>query len=294
MLLRPLQQEGAFMALIIWVVPVVFLAIGVFLAGRASGEGIARQVPRVLGWFLGGFPLGVAMGAMITSTYYTYPESYLGQGFLVGLGVTLIALGDAVSERVGAPPRAGSRFKATHWILMNAVPAAGISYLLSEMNWVPDFIPAITLVVSACQWLYLKEIFPVSPWWLITVPLASIGTFTYPSGNLALGFYGGGILMVAAQYLLLRRHHPRGALWYAGISLLSMWAFGSLLDYIPGNRTRNYNLSPDFYVEPEMLLLSFYGLVITWSSVLVGVVAARALRPVEEPPAVSAAPEEAG
>jgi hypothetical protein len=52
-----------------------------------------------------------------------------------------------------------------------------------------------------------------------------------------------------------------------------------MFDYIPGSTLTYRDSSSDFYVPLDMLVLSYYGLVIIWSSVLVGLVAARVLRP---------------
>jgi len=85
--------------------------------------------------------------------------------------------------------------------------------------------------------------------------------------------------MVGVQWFLLKPHSSKGALWFAGAMLASWIVLGSFFDYIPGS-TLTFDRSPDqFFVPKDMLVLSYYGLVTIWGSLLVGLVAGRIVSP---------------
>ena len=286
MLYRPAQQEVAFAWLLLAVVVIIFVGIGVYTAWRSRKEGIGRLVPRFLGIALGGFPIALALGGMMTSTTYTFPESYFTQGFSLGLGMLLIVVGNAISETIqGTHKKTTNQLKGTHWILFNVIPAAGVGYLLTQIKIFPVFVPGMLLAVAACQWLVLKDVFPVSPWWLLCALFTSIGYFLYPSGNLTIGFYIGGILMVIFQYFLLRPHNSEGALFFAVVTLLSWLIFGNMFDYVLGAAVSDK--TSDFFVPRELRVISYYGLVTIWSSVLVGLVSARFVKSIPETETIS-------
>lgn len=288
MLLQPVRQEGAFIVLTLWVVPILFGGISIFFAARAFKHQKWSVVPRVVGVILGSLPAALAFGAMMTSTGYTFPESYLFQGFLLSFGVLCIAIGDAISESMQRTEKKKAyQFKGTHWILMNAVPAAGVGYLLSEKKFFLAFVPVMLLTAAACQWLLLKRVYPVSPWWLLSAVFWSAGYFTDLAENLMIGFYIGGVLMAAFQYYLLRPHDSNGAVLFALAVLFSWWVFGSLLKYVAGSYSTPANVNSAYYVPRELRVLSFYGLVTIWSSVIVGPVAAWALKPRDEKDSLS-------
>lgn len=86
MYFRPVQQEIAFSGMVISMVTLLFVAVGVISAWRSRQEGIGSLMLKVLGFALGGFPIAFALWTMLTSTAYNFPESYLTQGFLLGVG----------------------------------------------------------------------------------------------------------------------------------------------------------------------------------------------------------------
>jgi len=93
--------------------------------------------------------------------------------------------------------------------------------------------------------------------------------------------------MVGVQWFFLKSYTPKGAAWFAGATLVGWIIFGGLFDHIPGFELTYRNCSSDFYVPLDLVVLSYYRLVIIWSSVLVGMVAARVSRPQEEMQSVS-------
>lgn len=150
----------------------------------------------------------------------------------------------------------------------------------------PVFVPVMLMAVAACQWFPLKKVLPVSLWWLLSALFASLGYFTNLAGNLAIGFYTGGILMAAFQYFLLRKHNPQGGLFFAMATLFCWWLFGSFFYYVLGAAVSDR--TSRLFVPMELRVLSYYGLVITWSSVLVGLIAARFIKPADTTPTLSA------
>ena len=140
MLFRPVQQEAAFFSLVLLVVPVIFVGIGVIIAWRSRKEGFRSLVPKFLGIVLGGIPIAYAFGAMMISTAYNYPESFLTQGVALGVGMLIIAIGNAISENFQGPDKKrNNQLKGSHWIILNTLPAAGIGYLLIHMNFMEQF-----------------------------------------------------------------------------------------------------------------------------------------------------------
>jgi hypothetical protein len=205
---------------------------------------------------------------------------------LIGLSTLIIATGNSISETIQrTDTKKANQLNGTHWILVNAISAAGVGYLLTKIKIFPVFVPGMLLTVAACQWLVLKDVFPVSPWWLLCALFASIGYFLHPSGNLTIGFYIGGILMVIFQYFLLRPHNSEGALFFAAVTLLSWLIFGNMFDYVLGAAVRDK--TSDFFVPLELRVISYYGLVTIWSSVLVGLISARFVKSIPETETIS-------
>ena len=278
MVLRPVQQEGAFLMMILWVVPIIFVGISVFIAWRARKQGVGGVVPRVLGIVLGGLPIAYAFGGMMISPPYSFPESFFMQGIALCVGTFFIAAGNAVAERSQRQDKEQpSELKGTYWVMVNTIAAVVSGYMLSLIGL--GFSPVLWLVVGAAQWLLLRQIISISPLWVLGALFASLGYFTDLAGNLTLGYYIGGLLMVGLQWIFLKPHNPKGAAWFAGATLVGWIIFGGMFDYIPGSTSTYRYTSSGYYVPLDMLVLSYYGLVIIWSSVLVGLVAARVLRP---------------
>ncbi|HAV75848.1 MAG TPA: hypothetical protein DCX53_00695 [Anaerolineae bacterium] len=272
-------METTFLWMLLLVVPIILIIISVVIFLRNRKKGLGSVISRIVGMILGGIPIAAAFAGMMISAPYTFPESHLFQGFFLGFGILILAVGNAHSERVQfSDKKKAYQLKGTHWALVNIIPAVVVEYLLIQIG--VSFVPAILIAVAVGQWFLLKQIFPVSPWWLLWALFASFGYYTNLAESQTVGFYIGGILMAIFQYFLLKPHNSEGALLFAGASLLSWLFLGSLFDYILGPTSND--IYSEFYIPLDILALSYYGQVIIWGSVLVGLVAKWTLIPQAE------------
>ena len=257
------------LAILVVVSLVVLIIISIFVAYTNRKQRIGSVISRIVGIVLGGILITFAFAVMMTAYARDYPESFFFEGGGLGLGALIIAIGNSIAERVQTSSEKKTyNLKGTHWVIVNVIPTVVVGYLLTIVGI--GIVPVMLLVVAVSQWLLLKQVFPVSPWWILSALFASLGYFTFLAGNLTLGFYIGGVLMAALQYFLLKPHNSKVALFFAVMTLIG-WIIS---EEMFKNLYYDVSLDPHGY----LLVLSYHGLVIIWSSVLVGPVAARTLK----------------
>jgi hypothetical protein len=137
-----------------------------------------------------------------------------------------------------------------YWILGNLLGWAFISALLTALpglKSIPGFIVALlvlTIPFGLAQWLVLRRFIPLSPLWVITIPISvflySLIATAIPvslwqivngeaTSTLTLMFIILGTVMGLPQWLILRRKLTRAALWILGSALGMGLGFGLVL-----------------------------------------------------------------
>ena len=137
-----------------------------------------------------------------------------------------------------------------YWNLGNLLGWAFISALLTALPGVrsiPGFFVALLVLAipfGLAQWLVLRRFIPVSPLWVVTIPISwflfYLIAYLIPdtllqnvddeaTSTLTFGYLVLGAVMGLSQWLILRRKLTRAALWILGSSLGVGLGFGIVL-----------------------------------------------------------------
>lgn len=137
-----------------------------------------------------------------------------------------------------------------YWNLGNLLGWAFILLLrtvLSSIKSPPGFFVALLVVgflFGLAQWLVLRGFLPVSPLWVVTIPISWFLFYLLPyiipeslfqnvddesTSTLTLAYLVMGAMMGLSQWLILRRKLTRAALWIVGSSLGVGLGFGIVL-----------------------------------------------------------------
>jgi hypothetical protein len=137
-----------------------------------------------------------------------------------------------------------------YWILGNLVGWAFISALFTKLpdaGFISGFFVALLVFgvpFGLAQWLVLRLFLPVSPLWVVTIPISwflfYFIAYLIPdslwqnvddeaASTLTVGFLVLGAMMGLSQWLILRRKLTRAALWILGSSLGVGLGFGIVL-----------------------------------------------------------------
>ena len=119
--------------------------------------------------------------------------------------------------------------------------------VLPHVRSIPGFFVALLVVgilFGLAQWLVLRHFIPVSPLWVVTIPISwflfYFIAYIIPdsllqnvddeaASTLTIGFLVLGAVMGLSQWLILRRKLTRAALWLLGSSLGVGLGFGIVL-----------------------------------------------------------------
>jgi hypothetical protein len=125
------------------------------------------------------------------------------------------------------------------WILANMLAFTALavgSFILPALISIPGIAPTvltISLPFSFMQWVALRRIFPISRWWILTIPLGmALAVFVFQHPPAWLGLLGDdestavitalylvlGLAIGLPQWLILRRHFTSSSIWLLGSS----------------------------------------------------------------------------
>jgi hypothetical protein len=137
-----------------------------------------------------------------------------------------------------------------YWNLGNLLAWAFISALLTALpgiQSIPGFFAALlvlTIPFGLAQWLVLRRFLPVSPLWVVSIPISCflfyLLAYLIPdsllqnvddeaASTLTIGFLVLGAVMGLPQWLVLRRKLNSAALWIVGSALGVGLGFGIVL-----------------------------------------------------------------
>ena len=270
MLFHPVQQDvtlgliGSFIVIIIFVF--IGLLVGVFVAWRYWEKGVWGVLPRLVGFGVGCYFLSSATRNILVAMSYHFPDVIFRSGIYICLGAAAIGIGNEVADRKTDKKNSWPRFlKGSFWVIANSFAALISLFTLWKLDkYDTNFAPVIWLTVFIFQWLLIRQVIPISPWWIASSILLSLEQFIHIPVIYDWEFLIFGILAAVLQWYLLKKHNPLGAIWFVFATLAGWIIFGKLFYYLSR--------------------LSQIGMVIIWSSMLVGVVATRFIRPVDNIP----------
>ena len=137
-----------------------------------------------------------------------------------------------------------------YWNLGNLLAWAFISALLTAqpgIKSIPGFFAALlvlTIPFGLAQWLVLRRFLPVSPLWVVSIPISCflfyLLAYLIPDSllqnvddeaaiTLTIGFLVLGAILGLPQWLILRRKLTKAALWMLGSALGVGLGFGIVL-----------------------------------------------------------------
>jgi hypothetical protein len=137
-----------------------------------------------------------------------------------------------------------------YWNLGNLLAWAFISALLAALpgiQSIPGFFAALlvlTIPFGLAQWLVLRRFLPVSPLWVVSIPISCflfyLLAYLIPdsllqnvddeaASTLTIGFLVLGATLGLPQWLILRRKLTKAALWMVGSALGVGLGFGIVL-----------------------------------------------------------------
>lgn len=249
MLFRYLYQEVAAMIMIAGIIIIFLVGIGIFVAWFSRSQGAWGVVPRFLGFIIGGPPIALALAGMLGTPGYSYSGTLFSSGFLLFIGATILGIGNEVANH--KTKKAVVNLNGAFWISANTAAVIVSYYILDILR--SNYLPALWLVVYIAQWILLRFVIRVSPLWILGTLFPTLVYY------IDLNFYICAVLMACWQWFILQSQNPKGALWFSGISLVGWIYFYRMWEFLP-----------NFYE---------IGVIIIWSSILVGIIAARFIRP---------------